>query len=412
MLDWTLSELAGRVSFFGICFLNLVQITMGISDDRVELDTQVKLKLAVLSLAGSYGLWRLYADPRLLPALFRGPMLFFSATTLMLFLASATSLTPVVSLVSSGSACVTVVVTVALMLEIGSLPAAGIAAMSAVCFVIGSWYLYLFVPEQGVFREPLPGGAYFERMGGLAHPNSLGQMSGLAILLLYFTGGNLRRRVGLLYWGLLALSAAALVMSASRTSLLAIGLALLFGLRVPLRQAFFRWRMDLLAVPGLLLVIAWGAGGLGAGLDDRLTSRFSKSGESEELTSLTGRSAIWAHTLRLVEDRPLNGYGMATSKELLQDYSLYTHNMVLNVALSAGFFAAGCLVLALAMGLAGMVMRPSALPDAVFVFLLLNGVTENVIFEFLASTPTACMAMVLAWRNIGTDGASRGGPTP
>ncbi len=399
-LDWTLSETLGRAAFFAVCLFNLVNITLGEEDAQVTLDLQVMLKLAGLFAAGCYGLWRLYSDSRLLAALTTGPMLFFSTTCLLLFGTSATSLTPVNSFVSSGSACVVTVATVALMLEIGTAAVVQLLALAAITFVVGSWGAWLFLPAQGVYLEPITHGQFFERMAGLAHPNTLGQLSGMSLLLLFFTCQGLRKAWPLLFWAVALGSLGAMVLCASRTALAAGCLAFAWGFRAEIVLLARRWRADLLLVPLLLGVMVLGAGGFGQDFDRQLAAKISKSDDPDELTSMTGRSLIWGHTLKLVGERPLNGYGMATSKELLREFSLYTHNMVLNVALSAGIIAAGFLLAAILWGGLLAWQRPRPLPDALLLLLVLNGLAENVIFEFLASAPTAAFVLALAWRNV------------
>lgn len=397
-LDWTLSETLGRSGFLAICFLNLVNLTMGAEDAAVTLDLQVMLKLAGVFAAGCYGLWRLYADPRLLTALTTGPLLCLSATCLLLFFTSATSLTPVNSLVSSGSACVATVATVGLMLEIGTLAVVRLLTLASILFVAGSWGAWLFVPAQGVFAEPIGGGQFFERMAGLAHPNTLGQLAGMSLVLAGFSCQGLRRAWPLLFWLIVAGGLGALVLCASRTAFAAAALALAWGYRKELVSIARGWRFDLLLAPFLIGVMLVGASGYGDNLERQLLGKFAKSGDADELTSLTGRSLIWEHTLKLVGERPLTGYGTATSKELLRDYSLYTHNMVLNVALSAGFVAAAFLLASILWGGVEALRRPRPLPDALLLLLVLNGLAENVIFEFLASALTVAFVMALAWR--------------
>jgi exopolysaccharide production protein ExoQ len=399
-LDCTLSETLGRAAFFAVCLLNLVNITLGEEDAQVTLDLQVMLKLAGVFAAGCYGLWRLYADSRLLPALTAGPMLCFSATCLLLFGTSATSLTPVNSFVSSGSACVVTVATVALMLEIGTTAVVRLLALAAITFVVGSWGVWLFLPAQGIYLEPITHGQFFERMAGLAHPNTLGQLSGMSLLLLFFTCQGLRKAWPLVFWAVALGSFVAMVMCVSRTALAAGCLGFAWGFRGECMAFARRWRADLLLVPLLLGVMVLGAGGLGQDFDRQLAAKISKSDDPEELTSMTGRSLIWAHTLRLAGERPLTGYGMATSKELLREFSLYTHNIVLNVALSAGFVAAGFLLAAILWGGLLAWHRPRPLPDALLLLLVLNGLAENVIFEFLAGGLTAAFVLALAWRTV------------
>jgi O-antigen ligase len=123
----------------------------------------------------------------------------------------------------------------------------------------------------------------------------------------------------------------------------------------------------------------------------------TKSGSVDELTSATGRDAIWAETASLIQQRPVLGYGAATSKTLLAEYSHYTHNMFLNVALSAGVFAGGLLVLQVLYGLWRAIVRPAIVADSLLVCLFLSGMAENVAFEFIASGATALLTLTIAW---------------
>ena len=130
---------------------------------------------------------------------------------------------------------------------------------------------------------------------------------------------------------------------------------------------------------------------------EKLLSKVTKSGSVNELTSATGRDAIWAETVSLIQQRPVLGYGAATSKSLLAEYSHYTHNMFLNVSLSAGVFAGALLVLQVFYGLWRAIVRPAIVADSLLVCLFLSGLAENVAFEFIASGATALLTLTIAW---------------
>jgi len=122
----------------------------------------------------------------------------------------------------------------------------------------------------------------------------------------------------------------------------------------------------------------------------------SKSGDTAELTSATGRTEIWAEVISLVSERPLVGYGAATSKYLLKDYSLHTHNLVLNIALSTGVLGG---IFALWMCLERvfrLFITRHPIADALGVFVVVNGLFENVIFSILCGLPTIVWIIALA----------------
>jgi O-antigen ligase len=138
--------------------------------------------------------------------------------------------------------------------------------------------------------------------------------------------------------------------------------------------------------------------GLGQKLNQRLINLVSKSGTTEELTSGTGRSQIWGASLRLIAERPLTGYGAATSKDLLADYTRYTHNMVLNVGLSGGIIPMALLAAAFLYGFGRLWSDPQPVADALFLFIFLNGLAENVCFLVLDSAPMILLTTALVWR--------------
>lgn len=135
---------------------------------------------------------------------------------------------------------------------------------------------------------------------------------------------------------------------------------------------------------------------IGAKIKEKMTL-VSKSGDADELTSATGRAEIWAYTIRLIKQRPLIGYGAATSKFYLKDYSQYTHNMILNVALSTGIIGGFAMLMMVLGRLRAMMTVSYPLADGILVFIIVNGLFENVIFSILCGMPTMVWIMSLAW---------------
>ena len=126
----------------------------------------------------------------------------------------------------------------------------------------------------------------------------------------------------------------------------------------------------------------------------------SKSGDADELTTATGRADIWQYAMQLISKRPLVGYGAATSKYYLSDYSHYTHNLLLNIAFSTGVFGGLIGLVMILYQAASAVFRPHVIVSAVIVFILVNGLFENVIFSTIAGMPTLLWVMSMAWYQI------------
>ena len=151
-----------------------------------------------------------------------------------------------------------------------------------------------------------------------------------------------------------------------------------------------------LGIVGLMGLLALSATtDLGSAIESKLAV-VSKSGDAEELTTATGRAEIWAYSIKLIVQQPVFGYGAATSKWFLSDYSLYTHNLVLNVAFSTGVFGGlACLMMVLGR-VSSVIYRPHRIADALLVFILVNGMFENVIFSILCGLPTIVWIIAMA----------------
>ncbi|MEM7785963.1 MAG: hypothetical protein AAF623_21620, partial [Planctomycetota bacterium] len=82
------------------------------------------------------------------------------------------------------------------------------------------------------------------------------------------------------------------------------------------------------------------------------------------------------------------------------DYSLYTHNMILNVMLSGGVIA-GLMAIAMVIGrIKDLLFHPSQIADSIAVFIIINGLTENVMFSILCGMPTLVWTFTLFQRQL------------
>ena len=269
-------------------------------------------------------------------------------------------------------------------------------------FVFGSWIAFLLFPEVGILKEPIANGEFAHRMSGLAHANTLGQYSGLTFVLAVILGFSCKKR-NIFIFAVGALALGALFGSFSRTSLMACGLSLLIGYRhIYIRKKLIPMYL-LIGVIGLLgLLVLSTQMDLGEKLASKL-QLLSKSDDTEELTTATGRLDIWAHAIRLIGERPVTGYGAATQASYFQEYSLYTHNLFLNITFSAGIFAGIAAILMILGRLRDMLYHRNPLSDSIVVFIVINGLFENVIFSTLSGLPTMLLVLALAWPLLADD---------
>ena len=397
-----LEDLMGWFVIFGCAFLNLANLLQ--EKEEVGLDFQVLAKLGLVGLGGLYGCWGLLTRPAVRRMLTTFPVVWLLLIGACYFIAIPFSISPQNSLVSSCSIVAVVVMTLTALDHLGVMRTFKAIFAGAALFIIGSWIFYFAVPDIGRFAEPIADGEFVHRMSGLAHPNTLGQFSGLTFVLcaiLYFSYRE--RSPFILLIGILAL--AALVSSLSRTSLMASVLALAVGYR----HLFLKKKYvgNYLLITALMLVgilILSTQVDLGRELSSKL-GLLSKSGGSEELTTATGRADIWAHAIHLIQKQPLTGYGAATQKFFFVEHSFYTHNMVLNIAFSGGIFAGIAALMMIFGRVRDLFFNNNPLVDSLVVFFIINGLFENVIFSILAGLPTIIWVIILAWPHLQDDPA-------
>ena len=393
VLNMPLISLLGYVALFSVAFGNLIDVEA--DNDTVGFGGQALVKVMFLALGGLYGGIGFLTDSKVRRLLFSFPMMWMALLLLLFFVSVPTSVTVVTSLASTISIASVLLLTATALVQLGVGNVLNTVFYAAATYVLGSWGAYLFVPEIGVFMEPIADGQFVPRMGGLSHPNTLGQVSGLTLVLSLLLYRD-EKKFSWLRAIVIVAAAAALVGSLSRTSLLASVIAVMAIFRTHIFQRRFAMTAIVCGMAGLVALMLMS---MFMDIESKASKKLgvlSKSGDAAELTSATGRTEIWGETIVLVAKRPAVGYGAATSKELLKDYSFHTHNLVLNVALSTGVFGGlVCLWMCLDR-LLKLFLVKHPIADALVVFVLVNGLFENVIFSILCGLPTMIWIIALA----------------
>ena len=388
------STFIGLSLIFFVVWVNLANLS--VDKTSVGIDAQVIVKLLGIAAAGLYGLHGFCTDRRVRDIIQTFPVFWMVIIIAFYFVAAPFSITKEISFASAVAMVAILLMTVTALVQIGVMPVLNAVFAGMAFFNIFSWIVYFALPEIGVLAEPLPEGKFAYRMSGLAHANTLGQYTGLTVVLGTVMFITYKRR-GPLHIGLILIALGALVNSLSRTSLVATVLAI----GVAYRQVFLRRKyIQLYIVGGFLGIFGFlllsTQVNIGAKIKEKMTL-VSKSGDADELTSATGRAEIWAYTIRLIKERPLIGYGAATSKFYLEDYSQYTHNMILNVAFSAGIVGGFAMLLMVLGRIRAMFFVSHPLADGILAFIIVNGLFENVIFSILCGMPTIVWVLSLSW---------------
>ena len=385
--------LIGYVSLFAIAFGNLVDVET--ENSSIGFGGQALIKVMFLALGGLYGGVGVLTDMKVRRLLLSFPMMWMSLLLLFFFIAVPTSPTVFSSLASTISIACVLTMTATALVQLGVKNVMRTVFYGASAFVLGSWLAYWFMPSVGVFLEATTEGQFIHRMGGLAHPNTLGQTSGVTLVL----GLLLYRDDKKFSWFralVIVAAAAALIGSLSRTSLLATIFAVVMVFRMHIFQRRYMLTAIACGVAGIILLIA---ASMFTDIESKVGAKLgmlSKSGETSELTSATGRTEIWAKTIELIAQRPAQGYGAATSKVLLKDYSRHTHNLILNIMLSTGLIGGLIAVWMCFERLIRLFVARHPIADALVVLILVNGLFENVIFSILCGLPTIIWIIALA----------------
>lgn len=275
----------------------------------------------------------------------------------------------------------------------------------AVCYLLLTWFLFILVPEKGRFQEYVSATETVTRMGGTGHPNNIAKMAitvGLMSTSLIFGRRDPPLGVGVGHWlqrGLLVLAillaAITLVATFSRTATLAglVALVVMFRDRLYGRGGIVLAVVGSAVVTCLMIVITLANGN--SPVAQKAVGVITKSGDVEELTSLTGRTAIWEEALGFISQRPITGWGMDSAASIMSKRATGTHNLLLHVGFSAGVLAAIVILIVLVWSLIFGITSNYEWIRAVLVYVLISGLVEDTIIESFAYSLTMLWMMAL-----------------
>ncbi|WP_125461781.1 MULTISPECIES: O-antigen ligase family protein [Rhodomicrobium] len=312
----------------------------------------------------------------------------------LLFTATVSPM-PEYSAISAISICAYVLFCAYLFAEFerGDIFAVMVLAITLFCAV--SIIVYFAVPEFGRFVYWLNEQLYVSwRLSGIAGTaNTMGRLAAFGLILIILYAAEFRR----LHWAFVPVCAviqgAALIMTNSRTS---IAMVVVLWAAVYL----FQWRklylIPLLVSLGLIAAFIVLPGG------DETLKMASRSGSADEITSVTGRAAIWAAVPIIIEGHSLTGYGYASSILVLPQHKgligyevSHAHNLVLQLLLTTGWI--GVVLFCLSMLVVGL--RAAALGErtvlVMLAYVLLNGITESSAFCTLANVCSLAFAVAV-----------------
>lgn len=267
---------------------------------------------------------------------------------------------------------------------------------AALLLCLGSIFVYFAIPSIGVMQAWTPEGGFGEigRMKGLTgSANGIGFIAalGAAMAILYWRSLDLFGRSVAL--ALIPSALACLVLSNNRSSMIALAAALWVG---------YVFRKN--AGPKIMLTVTLGMVALAALIffSDEIFALLSRSGRAEEITSATGRTAIWSVVLEMWTQRPFTGYGYTSALAILPldprlfHVAAHAHNMYLEL-----LFAGGIALLALFFYALWQTFRQAHRLGAVneaalLVFFMLRGMSEATPFSGMVGFASIAFALTLA----------------
>jgi O-antigen ligase len=351
------------------------------SFDDKSIDAQILLRLAGFALFFILGAPAIFR--RLLSGIELEPLLWI-AFLVCLIASSTYSADPIQSLVATSSALGGFLFLWSFCDVYGR--QALIRVMTAACLImsIGSVVIYFTAPSLGRLSDWNAAGQYeiTSRLQGLfGNPNGAGGSAAPSFLLALLLPR--RRGAGIGHGAMLCAFAIVTVLSDNRMALIAWAgcLAIIYICR-----GNFGVRAIVVLLVGAVTTLAAYA------LGDVLLSGIARSGRSDEVLSLTGRTEIWRVSLGLWSEHPILGLGYGSSPFALSaSVDLFgavgnTHNTYLEILFSSGVIGLGLLIASLAITLRRAAARRRYSEFGIVVFFLIYGLTEAVIFSVAGLT--------------------------
>ena len=267
-------------------------------------------------------------------------------------------------------------------------------------FLVCCWIARLVMPGLNAFDPLIDSVADSKRFAGLSHPNGTAAIAAATIGLTFVASNS-----GYLKWKwgapLVIFAFGTLYLTGSRTwlfaSLLVTAYATMrhFGLLTKLTVG------SLCVVLGaalcLFLLSTWNASSA-----DKALAGISRSGNSEEIYSLTGRSDLWAFVIKKIGSSPIFGYGYGCQRFVIGDEhywpTRHAHNVLLNATLGTGLIGGALLAGVFLCQFFRMFVDRTDFPDTILLLILAGGFSENPLFNPLPGALTLLFFVSLFWR--------------
>ncbi|SMP53046.1 O-antigen ligase [Neorhodopirellula lusitana] len=404
ILPWIVAIL-----LIGAAAINPVEFKTSADFDRATQSTGVQtfLKLGLGAGVAAIAALALLVSPRTRRVLSSVPAAALVALGIV-FLATSVFAMAEIRTISVASALLYMVYLIflaAALATLGVRNVVGCLIAGSVLYLVFTLGLYVVFPERGQFVEYTSDADSVIRMGGTGHPNNIAKTAiatGLALIAMLVGTAKGKLAIGmrdpwvrLFCIGSLLLVAIVMVGTMSRTAILAGGAAtamLLFD------RFYGRGGVVLFVSAVSFVMVAVLAVSLLTGegpLSESAVGAVTKSGDVEEITSLTGRTVIWEEAIGFIAQRPVTGWGLDSAASVMSKRATGTHNLLLHVSFSAGLLAAAILAGLLVWSFLFGALSEHEWIRAVMVYVLVSGLVEDTIFESFPTTLTMLWMVAL-----------------
>jgi exopolysaccharide production protein ExoQ len=385
----------GRWLLFALVFVNEANFRLA-DGTQFGLDWQIALRLAVCAACGGYGFLYL---PLTLSVMLRWPGVLGTALAAWCLVTAPLAVSQTYAGTSSVALLCVVLFAPAVLRALGGRRVVLTIVTALVLFLGCSWVVYFAVPELGRTEFVTADLEVIQRVGGLAHANGLGRQAALALAILLALGCE-RQASWRRLWPLLGLAGLTLVAAGSKTAMLAAlaAAALLFCRRLGPRLMLALG--CLFGAPIALAAISWEVD------TEPLLALLARSGDAQEVYSLTGRTELWSHVVAEIGNSPLLGYGHGCARFVIMGFGLdwanyHAHNVWLNVLLCTGLVGGGLLAAMMVYQLWSLCRRPDSFPDVVTLLVLVGGIADCVMLNPIPDSHTLIWLIALVWRPMG-----------
>jgi len=230
------------------------------------------------------------------------------------------------------------------------------------------------------------------RISGIAgNANILGFTSAFGLLMALFFKKYWHH---FYFYVFLAIHLSVLILSQSRTSMVALILSLIMGFLVNLNTAKLSILLTLITLSlGAVLLVDI----------DYMLRALSRSGDAVEITSGTGRIFLWNEVIYIINQRPWTGWGYASSSFIMPEFSyvigyspLQAHNLLLQILFFVGYIGLFLFLIFYFLEFYMAYKNGDKFKVAGLFFIFFGGIAESSVFTGVANMATLAFAAIVA----------------